>query len=430
MRAVDAISNSPLFPVGETSGSYKHTPEGSPRAAVVAVFGWEKNAIDVTAVTYGGKSMSKLLDNIPGTAPYPYSALWLLDNIPSGEQTITITKNSGAKVRLVTLTLNATGEVTSDEAKGNQGTNKAASIPSIAAKGNNRLEIGIIIAKYAGTAKIRTTGILNRQVEGEMSMEVCGFLNPHGRSEVMEWEFAEAQLCARTGAMLSLPGVTDEPEGREFLAADGSQPSLIQWPYIPALTDKCIAVNTNPDKGGIYIPRFIRGEGEELVALGNRAEANSNLTYGIGTERWFRLWRWVNSRNEAHFNLFWQLHDQSGGSPPVCLLEEGSVLYFGPGSGGGWFYEGAIQPLETWWEYKVFSYTHTTEGEAKLWINGTLVKTKTGVDTAGEAPVYDKTGIYRSSSATGETNTEVYKYEVWDREPPVEAPPSRIAMIV
>ncbi len=80
--------------VNTTGTSVSLTTSGVDRAVVVFVSG--ANLTKPTAITYGGVSLSKIVENT--TAATRYAAIWLLLNAPLGTNSLVLNQNGGYRV--------------------------------------------------------------------------------------------------------------------------------------------------------------------------------------------------------------------------------------------------------------------------------------------------------------------------------------------
>jgi hypothetical protein len=99
----DASSESHTGTTGsasETSFSWTHTPAGTPKGVLIFTF-VNANADDATAVTYGGVSLTDVSGGrAVDTAGEPgdCKAWFLGSGVPTGSQTVTVTRNNNANV--------------------------------------------------------------------------------------------------------------------------------------------------------------------------------------------------------------------------------------------------------------------------------------------------------------------------------------------
>lgn len=76
--------------LGQASGSFSHTPVGTPRAVIVGVV--DNGTTLVTAVTYGGVALARVDSATDTGGENGCCDLWFLgENIPTGTQTVAIT---------------------------------------------------------------------------------------------------------------------------------------------------------------------------------------------------------------------------------------------------------------------------------------------------------------------------------------------------
>lgn len=116
----------------------------------------------------------------------------------------------------------------------------------------------------------------------------------------------------------------------------------------------------------------------------------------------------MDSWDYEHWGIFWQIHDESTGSPPLSLQlymnKATPTLWLGAGDGSPEYWEAPLPGTDKWFEI-VIRVEFGSKGSLKVWLNGkpqTMLNGKTSydeVDTLGNAPAYDKLGIYRSSEA-------------------------------
>src|SRR5207244_12198712 len=78
---------------GTTTLSWSHTVgTAGARVLVVGVDAEStSNTCQPSGVTYGGAALTKIAQNVAGTATYDCSGLWYLLNPPSGSATVTVT---------------------------------------------------------------------------------------------------------------------------------------------------------------------------------------------------------------------------------------------------------------------------------------------------------------------------------------------------
>jgi len=81
-----------------TSLSWTHTPAGTPRGVLVAVVEAARSTVGVTAVTYGGVSMSKVTDAADTSGEPGAVSVWFLgESVPTGAKTVSVTAGADAK---------------------------------------------------------------------------------------------------------------------------------------------------------------------------------------------------------------------------------------------------------------------------------------------------------------------------------------------
>jgi hypothetical protein len=207
--------------------------------------------------------------------------------------------------------------------------------------------------------------------------------------------------------------VTDEffsepPEPQPLFTGNFETGNLTQWDEVQAIPGRVSAV-TSPVSQGTYSGRFEVKEGDKEPATGSqRAEVISGELFEESDVRYFRLLSRVDSWDFGHWGMIWQMHDDSSGSPPLSLQlymdKSTPKLWLGPGSGSDDYWEAPLPGLEEWFEV-VIRVEFGVKGSLKVWLNGapqSMIK-GTNVNTLGEAPGYDKLGIYRSSSSKGTT---------------------------
>jgi hypothetical protein len=202
---------------------------------------------------------------------------------------------------------------------------------------------------------------------------------------------------------------SDPPEPTPLFKGDFETGNLSQWDYVQAIPGR-VSVVTSSVSQGTYAGRFEVKEGdEEPDTLDERAEVESGLRFKESDVRYFRILSRVSSWDFGHWGIVWQMHDDGPGSPPLSLqLQDGSPkkLWLGHGEGEPAYWQATFPGLNTWFEV-VIRVEFGVKGSLRVWLNGvpqTMLNGKTTygeADTLGEAPGYDKLGIYRSSSSTG-----------------------------
>jgi hypothetical protein len=202
--------------------------------------------------------------------------------------------------------------------------------------------------------------------------------------------------------------------------------NLAQWSNVQALPGRITTV-TSPVAQGLYSGRFEVQAGDKEPQTGSaRAEVISGLNYSEGQTRYFHFRTRVASWDYGHWGIIWQLHDQSNGSPPVCLQlqKPGStpILWLGNGKGEPGYWSAPLPGTEQWFELTI-GVTFGSKGSLRVWLNGAPQIMANGslvyerIDTLGEGPDYDKLGIYRTSEAT--TGAVVYHDDYQVSEPPL-----------
>jgi hypothetical protein len=192
-----------------------------------------------------------------------------------------------------------------------------------------------------------------------------------------------------------------------YLSGDFEAGDLSEWEEVQALEDRLEVVEEDDDGNGVG--RFEVREGDEEPATGSqRAEVISGLEYEQGDIRYFRILTRVESWDDGHWGMIWQIHDDSLGSPPIALQvlgdDSGETLTLESGEGDDVYWETDL-PENEWFEV-VVRVEFGPEGSLEVWFDGEhqeMANGETsmdGVDTLGEPPGYDKLGIYRSHEAT------------------------------
>lgn len=197
---------------------------------------------------------------------------------------------------------------------------------------------------------------------------------------------------------------------------DNEHVDLSEWASVQAIPGRITLVK-EPVAQGSYAGRFEVQKGDKEPATGSqRAEVISGLEFEESDVRYFRLLTRVDSWDYKHWGIFWQIHDESTGSPPLSLQlymnKTTPTLWLGAGDESPKYWEAPLPGTGKWFEI-VIRVSFGTKGSLKVWLNGnsqTMLNGKTSydeVDTLGEAPAYDKLGIYRSSEA--EQTTVLYE---------------------
>ena len=223
-------------------------------------------------------------------------------------------------------------------------------------------------------------------------------------------------------AMTVLAGVvatddffSDPPGPKPLFSDDFEIGNLSQWNHVQAIPGG-VSVVGPPVSQGSYAGRFEVKEGDEESHTGSqRAEVLSGEEYEESDVRYFRILSRVDSWDFGHWGMIWQIHDDSSGPPPLALRlyeDESTVkLWLGPGDASADYWEAPLPAMEDWFEI-VIRVDFGGEGTLKVWLDGepqTMLNEEEvldEIDTLGEAPGYDKLGIYRSSSS--ESTAVVY----------------------
>lgn len=162
---------------------------------------------------------------------------------------------------------------------------------------------------------------------------------------------AAALLCVAV-LLLALPA-----SATEFFAADFESGDLSEWGYVQAIPDRAAAVD-EPAAEGDYAGRFEVEEGDEEPDTGSqRAEVRSGLEFEEGDVRYFRVLSRVESWDYDHWGIVWQIHDQTGDSPPLSLQlrddDSGPMLWLGHGDGEPEHWETPLPEEDEWFEVVV-----------------------------------------------------------------------------
>jgi hypothetical protein len=208
--------------------------------------------------------------------------------------------------------------------------------------------------------------------------------------------------CALSTALIASPAAG----ASSLFNGDFETGNLGQWDHVQAIPGR-ITVVRSPVAQGSYSGRFEVRRGDKEPETGNaRAEVSSGLEYGKGQTRCFHLRSRIDSWDYRHWGLIWQLHDQSGGSPPIALEPKArSHLWLGDGSGGSGYWAARLPRSAKWFDLTI-AVRFGTKGSLRVWLNGKAQHMANGrfvykgIDTLGQGPDYDKLGIYRSSAAT------------------------------
>jgi hypothetical protein len=235
------------------------------------------------------------------------------------------------------------------------------------------------------------------------------------------------KICLLAVGCLLATSLVASPTGfaSPLFSGDFETGNLGQWDHVQAIPGR-VAVVTNPVAQGSYSGRFEVRRGDKEPETGNaRAEVISGLSYRDGQTRYFQFRSRIASWDYRHWGTIWQLHDQSGGSPPVSLQPKPGLtprLWLGDGSGGPAYWSAPLSGAGKWFDLTI-AVGFGTKGSLRVWLNGKAQHMANGkfvfkrIDTLGQGPDYDKLGIYRSSAAT--TSAVVYhdEYEVASRRP-------------
>ncbi|HET7121346.1 MAG TPA: heparin lyase I family protein [Solirubrobacterales bacterium] len=214
--------------------------------------------------------------------------------------------------------------------------------------------------------------------------------------------------CLLAAALLAGPTALASP----LFDGDFETGNLGQWENVQAIPGR-ITVVRSPVAQGSFSGRFEVRRGDNEPETGDaRAEVISGPEYGRGQTRCFHLRTRIASWDYRHWGFIWQLHDQSGGSPPIALEPKpGAHLWLGDGSGGSGYWSGRLPRSAKWFDLTV-AVRFGSRGSLRVWLNGNAQHMANGrfvykkIDTLGQGPDYDKLGIYRSSAAT--TKAVVY----------------------
>jgi hypothetical protein len=227
--------------------------------------------------------------------------------------------------------------------------------------------------------------------------------------------------CVLATALVARPTASASP----IFDGDFETRNLGQWDHVQALSGR-ITVVRSPGAQGSYAGRFEVRRGDEEHETGNaRAEVISGLSYRDGQTRYFHFRSRITSWDYRHWGTIWQLHDQSGGSPPVSLQPKPGLtprLWLGDGSGGPAYWSAPLPGNGKWFDLTI-AVRFGSKGSLRVWLNGKAQVMANGkflskrIDTLGQGPDYDKLGIYRSSAAT--TSAVVYHddYQITDGSP-------------
>lgn len=157
---------------------WTHTPVGTPRAIIVGVFQIGSGTDQVTSVTYGTETMTEVTGspNLKGTGEAMASYLYFLgSNIPTGNQTVTVTV-SGAAVKggtAISLTGAADTEIVDVDATINSDSQADPSVTLSLGGRTSFASIGFVSGQDAITGITPLTGWTSRS-EGDGGLEVVG----------------------------------------------------------------------------------------------------------------------------------------------------------------------------------------------------------------------------------------------------------------
>src|ERR1044072_467016 len=195
-------------------------------------------------------------------------------------------------------------------------------------------------------------------------------------------------LAVMTAVLLAVTLAACSGSSGELFGAGFESGDLSEWDHSQAIAER---VGTVDRRGGAQ-----------------RAEVVSGLEFDQGDVAYFRILARIESWDEGHWGMIWQLHDQSSGSPPLSLQQEidesEQSLWVGSGDGSEIYWDEELPGEGEWFEL-VIRVEFGEEGSLEVWLNGEQQEmahgetTYEGIDTLGEGPGYDKLGIYRSSSA-------------------------------
>jgi hypothetical protein len=433
MIALDAVvSNSGLIGAGPTSGSWDHEPSGTPRAAMLFVAHFDTSSSGIAAATYGGEAMMALGDYDNGTTPFPGVAMFFLDDIPAGEQTVAFAKAAGTTAYAVLVGVLADGTVLVADSDGGSGNNLEPAVPAMTAP-DRCLGIAVNGRTIDAAATGRSHTLLETVDHGTYRTEVQSGIVGAG-DEVMEWTYAAAALNARAGVLLADPNPPPPPT--EWLI-DFETGDLSQAAYVQAIPGR-ITVVTDPALEGVYSGRFeVQGGDVEPDTGSQRAELKTLLNFNEGDIRDFEVLVLVDQWDFDHWGILWQMHDNSDVSPPLALMVEEVTgrLLLQHGNGSVVYWRGPPIVLGQPSRVVIRVGFSATEGTLEVWLDGakqTLVNGSAelaAVNTLGNPPGYDKVGIYRSIEAT---EPAVVYHGIYRVSVPVitEAPttPSSVAM--
>jgi hypothetical protein len=210
-------------------------------------------------------------------------------------------------------------------------------------------------------------------------------------------------LALLVGAVVGACSASTE----EFFADGFESGDLLEWDHSQAISGRIVVVDDDVAQGE-RAGRFEVRDGDEEPDTGaQRAEVVSGLKFGEGDVRYFRILAQIESWDDDHWGLIWQIHDDSDNSPPLSLQEVGGakrVLWLGPGDDSDAYWETELPKDDEWFEI-VIRVEFGESGSVRVWLDGEEEEMANGetvlreVDTLGEPAAYDKLGVYRSSSA-------------------------------
>jgi hypothetical protein len=207
-----------------------------------------------------------------------------------------------------------------------------------------------------------------------------------------------------------------------LFVGDGSTNNTKQFVEEQAPAERIKVVEEVVGKGALVLQFEVR-EGDPEIAAGHRSELVSGKTFRHGDHLFFGFGvkREEGDNVAGHWQMFFQLHDQSGSSPPLCLqyFKTGGKVWAWLGSGDGTkeYWEGEVgEEGKAWVDLLIRLKLGTTDGEIEVWRDKVLQKligggtVKRGLNTEGVAPIYDKIGIYRTGASVGTTKTRIRNY--------------------
>jgi hypothetical protein len=214
--AYDAVSGQ-YSDTGQPN-SWTHSPSGTPKAVLVS-HATPGNSVNVTSITYGGVSMTKVLDG--GNANRTVSVWFLGSSIPTGDQTVTINQESSANQYGYCTTLTAAAGNSTRVAGSGQnwavaGANPSVTITSISGASYG---YGVVISDAAYNAITAGSGMTLRKNDGGTMTK--GSAIESSTSEQASGDMVVAFTCAKYTALI---GVAVE----EFTEVSGAvRPTLL-----------------------------------------------------------------------------------------------------------------------------------------------------------------------------------------------------------